>query len=65
MTYRYILFFNNYNEGFRALRKLYKREVVVHNVIIMVESDSQNKVKDLMKLGLGFRIPEGFRVVFD
>ena len=52
-AYKYVLQFNDYNQAFRALRKLRKRGVSLQAVVIVAEADHWNKIKDLLNNGSG------------
>ncbi len=52
---RYVLSFDDYGEALRALRRLRKRGVVLRVVVVVVDVDHWNKVKDLGNGGGGGR----------
>ncbi len=49
---RYVLSFEDYGEAVAALRKLRRRGAVLRVVVVVVEVDHWNKVKDLQNGGV-------------
>ena len=53
----YALYFDNYSDAMRALRKLKKRGVSLYTCILVVGAKHHNKVKDFLSMQRSFQRP--------